>query len=958
MLTVPSESNLFKYTDNYNLSNSLIHANDSSHHQHYIKQSHSSLTELSHLVVQQCKSTGNIEPEPLNNNNNSITNRSSLDENNISNVADHDDDDNGDDEKRNNSYCTSGSSSILTPNILLPYQNTTHQSQQHQHQQNEFHDVTSTSLLKSSSSSSPLNTSLSKSLSLNTTDGVFSTNNNNNNNSNKETMLNTAELFNNIHANKHPLYSLSFPVDYYSNKLNESKSEFDKCINASEKVRSITSNHAAVEQLNQNPNNIHSIHDDEMYYRQSSFLPFSSQAPNEYNNPATEFNIGRSNLNQANYYYNQNTTERSGNNSNNNSNNNNELVNSQSDKKDLQIIKNKKSDFILIRQRNRRKPRILFSQSQIYELERRFKQQRYLSAQEREQMANNLKMSAQQVKIWFQNRRYKLKRQVQDRNLEEASALHQLHNYSLPLLHHSRELYNHGASITDSSFSRLYNNITNNRPNEIHHETEDFKQHVPKFNTYEWANIFSKTYNNYNKNTKNVDDNIEGSSLLNTSDIPLLNSSTIINEERPFKHTNQSSSLSNYTDSKLFTSHFSRDTFTDLSHSFRQVESKSSLSPVLPSSQSSSFYHTLNTTQTSDLLPSVYNHHFSCSNPTLSQFQHKHELHNDNNNNYSDANNYPSLYPFHNYYTSNNLTEGLNFDATLRKDTNQSDLSVSMLNNLRNQPISLNTSDMYDNYYLMRKRLQSRQSPLQMTPTVTTAATINLLSSTAVVAAAAAAAAVAESVNPSDKLIKSEQVSSKTNWLSNSSFPASGLSNSFNELIISTNKNQCEANEARKVSSPLSHPDYIQPKEEYNDKSEEFHSFPYHINKFDLEYQTVLNVAKAAFQRENILYRNKSPFLNEHAIEGKVTENCHDETIQTDIESMNRNEESDSYPQEYQQNLHSTANTFDLSWSHNRLNKSRIMLDDKTYNSPHNLNSNFPAYSNIQPTDIIRRMSN
>ncbi|VDP99385.1 unnamed protein product, partial [Trichobilharzia regenti] len=448
------------------------------------------------------------------------------------------------------------------------------------------------------------------------------------------------------------------------------------------------------------------------------------------------------------------------------------------------------------------------------------------------------------VKIWFQNRRYKLKRQVQDRNLEEASALHQLHNYSLPLLHHSRELYNHGASITDSSFSRLYNNITN-RPNEIHHETEDLKQHVPKFNTYEWANIFSKTYNHYNKNTKNADNNTEGSSLLNTSDIPLLNSSAIINEERPFKHTNQSSSLSNYTDSKLFTSQFSRDTFTDLSHSFRQIESKSSLSPVLPSSQSSSFYHTLNTTQTSDLLPSVYNHHLSCSNPTLSQFQHKHELHNDNNNNYSDNNNnyyyYPSLYPFHNYYTSNNSTEGLNFDTTLRKDTNQSDLSVSMLNNLRNQPLTLNTSDMYDNYYLMRKRLQSRQSPLQMTPTVTTATTINLLSSTAVVAAAAAAAAVAESVNPSDKFIKSEEVSSKTNWLSNNSFPASGLSNSFNELIISTNKNQCQADEARKVSSPMSHSDYIQQKEEYNDKSEEFHSFPYHINKFDLEYQTVLN---------------------------------------------------------------------------------------------------------------------
>ena len=48
----------------------------------------------------------------------------------------------------------------------------------------------------------------------------------------------------------------------------------------------------------------------------------------------------------------------------------------------------------------------------MYELERRFKQQRYLSASERDQMAMSLRMTSQQVKIWFQNRRYTLKRQM------------------------------------------------------------------------------------------------------------------------------------------------------------------------------------------------------------------------------------------------------------------------------------------------------------------------------------------------------------------------------------------------------------------------------------------------------------------------------------------------------------------------------------------------------------------
>ncbi|KAK2162455.1 hypothetical protein LSH36_98g02057 [Paralvinella palmiformis] len=77
----------------------------------------------------------------------------------------------------------------------------------------------------------------------------------------------------------------------------------------------------------------------------------------------------------------------------------------------------------LLRQRTKRKPRVLFSQAQVYELERRFKQQRYLSAPERDQLAQLLKLSSQQVKIWFQNRRYKLKRQSQDQSLELA-ALH------------------------------------------------------------------------------------------------------------------------------------------------------------------------------------------------------------------------------------------------------------------------------------------------------------------------------------------------------------------------------------------------------------------------------------------------------------------------------------------------------------------------------------------------------
>ncbi|CAL7946313.1 unnamed protein product [Xylocopa violacea] len=83
--------------------------------------------------------------------------------------------------------------------------------------------------------------------------------------------------------------------------------------------------------------------------------------------------------------------------------------------------------------RTKRKPRVLFSQNQVYELEQRFKQQRYLSAPERELLAQTLKLTSTQVKIWFQNRRYKNKRA----RIEDAEKLQaqNMKNQSLKKIH-------------------------------------------------------------------------------------------------------------------------------------------------------------------------------------------------------------------------------------------------------------------------------------------------------------------------------------------------------------------------------------------------------------------------------------------------------------------------------------------------------------------------------------------
>ncbi|XP_039660449.1 NK2 transcription factor related 7 [Perca fluviatilis] len=98
--------------------------------------------------------------------------------------------------------------------------------------------------------------------------------------------------------------------------------------------------------------------------------------------------------------------------------------------------------------RPRRKPRVLFSQTQVSELERRFRQQRYLSALEREHLAHILKLTSTQVKIWFQNRRYKCKRQRQDKSLELAGFPAAPRRVAVPVLVRDGRLCGAGSPST------------------------------------------------------------------------------------------------------------------------------------------------------------------------------------------------------------------------------------------------------------------------------------------------------------------------------------------------------------------------------------------------------------------------------------------------------------------------------------------------------------------------------
>ncbi len=72
--------------------------------------------------------------------------------------------------------------------------------------------------------------------------------------------------------------------------------------------------------------------------------------------------------------------------------------------------------------KKRRKSRTAFTNKQIYELEKRFLYQKYLTPADRDEIAQSLSLSNAQVITWFQNRRAKLKRDVEELKADMKAA--------------------------------------------------------------------------------------------------------------------------------------------------------------------------------------------------------------------------------------------------------------------------------------------------------------------------------------------------------------------------------------------------------------------------------------------------------------------------------------------------------------------------------------------------------
>ncbi|GAA6076581.1 homeobox protein engrailed-2a isoform X1 [Tachysurus ichikawai] len=83
-----------------------------------------------------------------------------------------------------------------------------------------------------------------------------------------------------------------------------------------------------------------------------------------------------------------------------------------------------------------KRPRTAFTAEQLQRLKEEFQSNRYLTEQRRQSLANELGLNESQIKIWFQNKRAKIKKAS---GIKNTLALHLM----------AQGLYNHATTTKD-----------------------------------------------------------------------------------------------------------------------------------------------------------------------------------------------------------------------------------------------------------------------------------------------------------------------------------------------------------------------------------------------------------------------------------------------------------------------------------------------------------------------------
>ncbi|CAH8443582.1 unnamed protein product [Heterobilharzia americana] len=154
----------------------------------------------------------------------------------------------------------------------------------------------------------------------------------------------------------------------------------------------------------------------------------------------------------------------------------------------------------------RRKRRILFSKLQTTKLEQCFNEQRYLTASEREHLARILNLTPTQVKIWFQNHRYKMKRANQNDELSPTEI-------NSPSSWTSRCLI-----TTNSDWQRLRNDERGSARSQIH-DPNQIIQSKDQNSIYQHKIIHPKMSKETNVNVRSLHNSKDPTQPINYTDL-------------------------------------------------------------------------------------------------------------------------------------------------------------------------------------------------------------------------------------------------------------------------------------------------------------------------------------------------------------------------------------------------------------------------------------------------------